>query len=43
MNEMMAFLGIGGEVREIIHVASRVGEGLADVPDEDADKHIKGH
>lgn len=30
-------------MREIIHVASRVGEGLADVSDEDADKHIKGH
>lgn len=43
MNEMMAFLGIGGEVREIIHVDNRYGEGLADVPDEDADKHIKGH
>lgn len=43
MNEMMAFLGFDGEVREIIHVASRVGKGLADVPDEDADKHIKGH
>lgn len=43
MNEYMVFLGVKGQMRKIIHLASRVGERLADVPDKDVEGHIEGH
>lgn len=43
MGSFMVFLEIDGEMRKIFHMARRVVEGFADVPNEDVDGHFKGH
>ena len=43
MDEFMVFLEIDGKMRKIFHMARRVCEGFADVPNENVDGHTRGH